>query len=196
MGVLNICDILTGNFGFIYLTGDDKKLYNWNNNIRVVLKNGSVSNIGMYNMEYKAIIIEKKKSIFNLFPKKQKYWVADEQLLDNVPEVYKHDGFLLNDYVYNLIKKHKDYKKCVKNKNLYELLKTFLPKKNEKLYANLDSFQEVHIPLNKMNEYDTEILKKKLWMLIDPKLPNGIKNKNRIIKIINNFYKFVCKNKS
>ena len=162
MGVLNICDILTGNFGFIYLTGDDKKLYNWNNNIRVVLKNGSVTNIGTYDMEYKAIIIEDKKSIFDLFPKENKYWVADEQLLYETidPEVYSHDGFLLNDYVYNLIKKHKDYKKCVKNKNLYELLKNFLPKKNEKLYANLDAFQEVHIPFNRMDKYDTAILKK------------------------------------
>jgi|LakMenEpi03Aug12_release.lakeMendotaPanAssembly.Ray.scaffolds.fasta_scaffold1039519_1 hypothetical protein len=69
MGVLNICDILTGNFGFIYLTGDDKKLYNWNNNIRVVLKNGSVSNIGIYNMEYKAIIMEKKNQSLICFQK-------------------------------------------------------------------------------------------------------------------------------
>ena len=192
MGIFTVCDILTGNPGFIYLTDEDKKLYNWNNNVRVVLKDGTVTKIGQYFLDGNVRIQDKQKSLFDLFPKKHEYIVGDKSNLNDFVN-YEYDGFLLNDSVYNFIKKHKDYKKCIKNKFLYYILEKFAL--NDKT-DNFEGIQEMYIPSNNDNSPDDLYIKKKLWMLVDPKLPEGVKNKNRIMKIVNNLYKYVCKDKT
>ena len=76
-------------------------------------------------------------------------------------------------------------KKCTKNKNLYQLLLTYIPKKKESLGTHLGSMQEVYIPDDDDKDEDANLIRKNLWTLTDPNLKTkyGIRNKKRIEKI-------------
>lgn len=192
MGIFTIYDILTGNPGAIHnLTGENKKIYGWNEKVRAVLKDGSVSKIGHYEYNGDVVYKDTKKSVFDLFPKEHRIAVIDDEIYD-----YDADGFLLNNKVYNLLKKNKKFKKCTKKKNLYQLLDKFIIKNNKKLNTNLSGMQQTYIPENNKDENkDDKFIKKRLWMLVDPDLDtkDGKRNKERINKIINNFLEFACK---
>jgi len=99
MGIFTIYDILTGNPGAIHnLTGENKKIYGWNEKVRVVLKDGSVSKIGHYEYNGDVVYKDTKKSVFDLFTKEHRITVIDDVIYD----YYDADGFLLNNKVYNL----------------------------------------------------------------------------------------------
>ena len=193
MGISTVYDILTDNPGFINYH-NNKNLYEWNNKVRVILKDGSVSDIGYYNGEGSVYIGEKKKYFFDFYFNGKEYWVADS---DTINFNNEYDGFLMNNYVYSLLLKNKNYKKCTKNKNLYELLLSHIPKKKKSLSTNLLGIQQIYVPDNDNNNYDSKLIIKNIWTLTNPKLStkDGIKNKKRIETIIENFLNFACKYK-
>jgi len=64
MGAFTIFDILTDNPGIIKIE-HNKNLYEWHNKVRVILKDGSVSDIGYYNGEGSVYIGKEKKYLFD-----------------------------------------------------------------------------------------------------------------------------------
>ena len=194
MGVSTVYDILTDNPGSINYY-NNKNLYEWHNKVRVILKDGSVSDIGHYNGEGSVYIgKEKKKYLFDFFLKRKEYWVVDS---DTINFNNEYDGFLMNNYVYSLLLKNKNYKKCTKDKSLYELLLSHIPKKKKSLSTNLLGIQQIYIPENDNNNSDSKLITKNIWTLTNPKLStnDGKKNKKRIETIIENFLTFSCKSK-
>ena len=193
MGVVTIYDILTDNPGIMKVE-HNKNLYEWHNKVRVILKDGSVSDIGHYNGEGSVYIGKEKKYLFDFFSKGKEYWVVDS---DTINFNNEYDGFLMNNYVYSLLLKNKNYKKCTKDKSLYELLLSHIPKKKKSLSTNLLGIQQIYIPENDNNNSDSKLITKNIWTLTNPKLStnDGKKNKKRIETIIENFLTFSCKSK-
>lgn len=191
MGAFTIFDILTDNPGIIKVK-HNKNLYEWNNKVRVILKDGSVSDIGYYNGEGSVYIGKEKKHLSDFFSKRKEYWVADS---DTINYNYEYDGFLMNNYVYNKLLMNKNYKKCTKDKNLYELLLSYIPKKKKSLSTNLLGMQQIYIPENDDNNSDSKFIIKNIWTLTNPNLStiHGKKNEKRIETIIENFLNFSCK---
>ena len=191
MGAFTIFDILTDNPGIIKVE-HNKNLYEWHNKVRVILKDGSISDIGYYNGEGSVYIGKEKKYLFDFFSKRKEYWVADS---DTINFNYEYDGFLMNNYVYNKLLTNKNYKKCTKDKNLYELLLSYIPKKKKSLSTNLLGIQQIYIPENDNNNSDSKFIIKNIWTLTNPNLStiDGKKNKKRIETIIENFLNFSCK---
>ena len=191
MGAFTIFDILTDNPGIIKVE-HNKNLYEWHNKVRVILKDGSISDIGYYNGEGSVYIGKEKKYLFDFFSKRKEYWVVDS---DTINFNNEYDGFLMNNYVYNKLLTNKNYKKCTKDKNLYELLLSYIPKKKKSLSTNLLGIQQIYIPENDNNNSDSKFIIKNIWTLTNPNLStiDGKKNKKRIETIIENFLNFSCK---
>ena len=198
MGAYTVYDALIDNPGIIYYINNinnikvNKKLFDWHNKVRVVLKSGEITDIGYYNGE--GYVVINKSFFFN-----KKYKVIDNK--KNNDDCDDCDGFILIDKIYKLLKSNKKFNKCIKNKNLYTLLKDFnsINKKNTgppKEFKNLSS-QYVYYD-DKFLDEDC-ILKKDIWSFTNPEIKSkdGIKNKKRIQKIIDLFINFICKvNKS
>jgi len=199
MGYSTVFSILIGNPTFISLIYNNKD-YDWNCKSRMVLLDGTITGIGTCDQEGEFILDNKKdKSFFSIFNKKKSYIVAY-----NKDEV--NDGFILSDIVYKYLKKHKDFKKCIKNKNLFNLLKLYKPKTEMNKYIGQQDVMIYNPKDNDVNNKMTNtnklffgyILDKDLWKFKNPesKSKDGKQNKKRIMKIINNFIKFCCKNNS
>lgn len=192
MGIFTVYCVLSGIPGYISQHENyNKKKYGWHEKVRAVMNNGSISNIGSYDMDGYVRIQHSKKSFLDLFPKKDEISVMDYFMYEL--QIYG-DAFLINNEVYNMIKKHKDYKKCIKNKNLYNLLLEFYKKTTKNMVPNFVGMQEIYIPDKNDNSDDGKYIKKDLWKLTDPdlKTKDGLKNKKRINSIINKFVKFAC----
>ena len=108
MGVYTVYDILTDNPGFVNGIDHNRKLYEWNNMVRVIFKDGTVSNIGYYNSDYGSVDIKKEKKLFNFFQKNNEYIVVDSITINFIND---YDGFLIHDYVYIIFIQNKNYKK-------------------------------------------------------------------------------------
>jgi predicted DNA-binding WGR domain protein len=80
-----------------------------------------------------------------------------------------------------MLKKNKSFG-CLKDKNLFDLLKKFYNKNKKNMFYD---FGEQTI-------YIAAIPENKIWQLENP--DKNLKNRQRIIKIIDNFYDFACKN--
>ena len=194
MGYYTIYDILTGNPGTITYNEindlnskdekNNKKLYEWHTNVRVITKDG-ISDIGYYDLDG-AVFVKTKKSILGLsYNSKKRYDVKDDYT--NIDA----DGFLLNNEVYNILTSHKDYKKCINKNTLYTLISSYIPKKSKKLNPQ---FKMQQIDISDIINPQVSIIKKNKWMLVNPKLntKDGKRNKSRIKKIVNDFIKFSC----
>ena len=192
MGIFTVYCVLSGTPGYISQHKNyNKKIYGWHQNVRAVLKDGSISNIGSFDMDGYVRIQHTKKSLLDLFPKKEEISVMDYFMHELQIDA---DAFLINNKVYNLIKKHKDYTKCIKNKNLFNLLLEFYYKTNKNMVPSFVGMQQFYIPDKNNNSDDSKFIKKDLWKLTDPdlKTKDGLKNKKRIDSIINKFVKFAC----
>lgn len=77
-------------------------------------------------MGKEVFILEKKKYFFDFYFNGKEYGVVDKESIR-----FNNGGFLMNNYVYSLLLKDKNYKKCTKDKNLYELLLSYIPKKKK-----------------------------------------------------------------
>jgi len=195
MGQFTTFCILSGNPCYITHIGDEfnEKDYKWQEKVRVILKDGSITDIGTCNLEGTFTLDSKNKSFFSFFSKKGEYRVAGSHTLFLLDESFEAQGLIISDIVYKYLKKNKNFNKCTKNKNLFELFKSFVPK--NKLLSNYVGDQNVMIyNKNKNSNYITS--KKYLWQLVNPefKIKDGKQNKKRIQQIINNFIKFCCKN--
>jgi predicted DNA-binding WGR domain protein len=181
MGVYTIYDILISNPGYIYYdkTKLNDKLFSWHNSVRVVLKDGTITDKGIYNMEGD-VVINKKKFLFN---STTRYSVSDIST-----NWLKCDGYLILDITYKYLVKHPQFKKCIKNNNLYDLLTNISTNINSPPFLYVGT-QQIYI------NGENSILDKDKWAFTNPglKTPHGVKNKKRINNIINKFIKSACK---
>ena len=95
---------------------------------------------------------------------------------------YANDGYILLDKTYKMLKKHKSFS-CLKDKNLFELLKKFYKKNKKNMFYLSSGYLDIK----------NSIREDEIWQLENP--DENLKNRKRIEKIINNFYNFACKSK-
>jgi predicted DNA-binding WGR domain protein len=171
-GNFTVYDMLIGNPSFVVEKEKTKK-YDWMTKLRVVYKNGKISTkTGFYNGTGKVIF---KESGF--FTSEEGVVVSDQYSHG----IYDYNGYIISDKTYNMLKKHKSFG-CLKDKNLFDLLKKFYSKNKKNMYYDFGG-QTIYID---------GIEKDKIWQLENP--DENLKNKKRIEKIINDFYLFSCKN--
>ena len=167
-GMFFVYDMLIGNPDCVPSEEKSKK-YNWMNSVRVVYKNGKISaKSGRYNGYGKVLFKDVKEGV-----------PVSDILSDGD---YANDGYILLDKTYKMLKKHKSFG-CLKDKNLFDLLKKFY-KKNKKNMFYLSSGSL---------DIKNSIKEDEIWQLENP--DENLKNKKRIKKIINYFYNFACKSK-
>ena len=167
-GMFFVYDMLIGNPDCVPALQENKK-YNWMNRVRVVYKNGKISSkAGLYNGYGKVFFKDVKEGVS----------VSDYSSDGD----YANDGYMILDKTYKMLKKHKSFS-CLKDKNLFDLLKKFY-KKNKKNMFYLSSGSI---------DIKNSIREDEIWQLENP--DKNIKNRQRIIQIINDFYNFYCKSK-
>jgi predicted DNA-binding WGR domain protein len=165
-GMFFVYDMLIGNPDCVPGEENTKK-YNWMNRVRVIYKNGKISaKSGLYNGYGKVFFKDVKEGV----PVSDIYSDTD----------YPNDGYILLDKTYKMLKKHKSFS-CLKDKNLFDLLKKFYKKNKNMFYLSSGSL-----------DIKNSIREDEIWQLENP--DKNIKNRQRIEKIINNFYLFACKN--
>ena len=167
-GMFFVYDMLIGNPDCVPSEEKSKK-YNWMNRVRVVYKNGKISaKSGLYNGYGKVIFKEG-----GIFTSEEGIPVSD--ILSDTD--YPNDGYILLDKTYKMLKKHKSFG-CLKDKNLFDLLKKFY-KKNKKnmLYLSSGSL-----------DIKNSIREDEIWQLENP--DENLKNRKRILQILNDFYDF------
>ena len=168
-GMFFVYDMLIGNPNCVPALEENTKKYNWMNRVRVIYKNGKISaKAGLYNGYGEVLFKDVKEGVL----------VSD--ILSDTD--YPNDGYILLDKTYKMLKKHKSFS-CLKDKNLFELLKKFY-KKNKKNMFYLSSGSL---------DIKNSIREDEIWQLENP--DENLKNKKRIEKIINYFYNFACKSK-
>jgi len=171
-GNFTVYDMLIGNPSFVVEKEKTKK-YDWMNKVRVVYKNGKISSkTGFYNGDGKVIFKEG-----GFFTSEKGEDVADI-LSDGV---YDYKGYIILDKTYKMLKKNKLFNN-LKNKNVFDLLKKFYKKNRKNMFYDF----------GEQNIYIDGIEEDKIWQLENP--DKNKRNKERIEKIIDNFYIFVCKN--
>ena len=117
-GMFFVYDMLIGNPDCVPSEEKSKK-YNWMNFVRVVYKNGKISSkAGLYNGYGKVIFKEG-----GIFTSEEGVVVSDIYYDGN----YDYDDYIISDKIYNMLKKHKSFG-CLKDKNLFDLLKKFYNK--------------------------------------------------------------------
>ena len=166
-GMFFVYDMLIGNPNCVPALEENTKKYNWMNSVRVVYKNGKISSkAGLYNGTGKVIFKGVKEGV-----------PVSDQISDGD---YANDGYILLDKTYKMLKKHKSFG-CLKDKNLFELLKKFYKKNKNMFYLSSGSL-----------DIKNSIREDEIWQLENP--DENLKNRKRIEKIINKFYLFACKN--
>ena len=165
-GMFFVYDMLIGNPDCVPSEEKSKK-YNWMNRVRVVYKNGKISSkAGLYDGYGKVFFKDVKEGV----PVSDIYSDTD----------YPNDGYILLDKTYKMLKKHKSFS-CLKDKNLFELLKKFYKKNKNMFYLSSGAI-----------DIKNTIREDEIWQLENP--DKNLKNKKRIEKILNDFYLFSCKN--
>ena len=191
-----VYDILIDNPGYLINQNNDK-LFLWHNDVRVVFKNGTVSDIGYYDLEGNVRIKNKNPSFLSTlfgFSDENKYSVAnysDTVILQNIDDI---DGFMILDKTYKYLKKNTFFKKIIKNNNLFVMLQHFNTSNFKKTgppqnYLSLQELKINSINYNSFSLDDTYVFKCDIWAFTDPdsKSIHGIKNKKRIQSIIKTF---------
>lgn len=171
-GMFFVYDMLIGNPDCVPSEENTKK-YNWMNSVRVIYKNGKISaKAGLYN-RYGKVIFKKG----GIFTSEEGVPVSDIYLDTDYP----NEGYILLDKTYKMLKKHKSFG-CLKDKNLFELLKKFYKKNKNMFYLSSGAI-----------DIKNSIREDEIWQLENP--DENLKNRKRIEKIINDFYLFACKSK-
>ena len=171
-GNFTVYDMLIGNPSFVVEKEKSKK-YDWMNKLRVVYKNGKISTkTGFYNGTGKVIF--KEGGFFT----SEEGVVVSDQYSD---WYYDYDGYIILDKTYKMLKKHKSFG-CLKDKNLFDLSKKFYNRNKKNMFYDFGD-QTIYI---------ASVPENKIWQLENP--DGNLKNRQRIEKIIDNFYLFACKN--
>jgi hypothetical protein len=167
-GMFFVYDMLIGNPNCVPALEENTKKYKWMNSVRVVYKNGKISaKAGLYNGYGKVLFKDVKEG------------VSVSDILSDGD--YANDGYMILDKTYKMLKKHKLFI-CLKDKNLFELLKKFYKKNKNMFYLSSGAI-----------DIKNSIREDEIWQLENP--DENLKNRKRIEKIINYFYNFACKSK-
>ena len=167
-GMFFVYDMLIGNPDCVPALEEKSKKYNWMNRVRVIYKNGKISSkSGLYSGYGKVLFKDVKEG------------VPVSDILSDTD--YPNDGYILLDKTYKMLKKHKSFG-CLKDKNLFELLKKFYKKNKNMFYLSSGSL-----------DIKNSIREDEIWQLENP--DENLKNRKRIEKILNDFYNFACKSK-
>jgi hypothetical protein len=167
-GMFFVYDMLIGNPDCVPALEENTKKYNWMNSVRVVYKNGKISaKAGLYSGYGKVLFKDVKEGV-----------PVSDLMFDSD---FANDGYMILDKTYKMLKKHKSFG-CLKDKNLFELLKKFYKKNKNMFYLSSGSI-----------DIKNSIREDEIWQLENP--DENLKNRKRIEQIINDFYNFACKSK-
>ena len=108
MGCFSLYDSIVGNPSGVTCVDVNPENYKWMNEVRAVLRDGTVTDVGFYD-NYGRVVVDGKE-----------YPVIDSSLSADHEE---HSGFILNDKVYQILKENVEYKAFTKKTNLYEAIK-------------------------------------------------------------------------
>ncbi len=169
MGVWTVFDVLIDNPGYVMIEGDydDENAntkYGWQSDVRVVTKSGEVTEIGYYDSYGRVVLNNKEYEISEN---------SDEQ-----------EGVMISDVTWNYIKNHKSYK----DMNLYHMLTSYRNINTGPPFKYVGQ-QDVIITSDRDNYYGAVCVEDE-WAFIDPSLPEGARNKERIESIVNNFMEY------
>ena len=175
MGVFELYDCLSGNPIKVDIVGINKaeaiKKYYWQNIVRLIKKDGSVTDIGHYDGYGNVIINDEKFKGFSP---------------DLCADEIEHDGIVIIDRVYEILINDVEFKSFMKGKNLYqELVKWSWKHGLGRMHDYMDSQEFVIIS----KDFDEEFKRhtegsycsessKDIYMFIDPKVSED--NKERI----------------
>lgn len=206
MGQWTEFDVITGNPAIMYffdeiyednkktykqLEKDFDKKYNWNNNVVVIKKDGSITKPGRYN-SYGSVDI--------LTPKTKK---IKETIVITNQGFEPAEGIMINKTTADYLKNHKLFKTCSKKVNIFNAIqklmkKDFSLKKVLKMgpIEKYIGLQDLNVTNQKKNKNGYGILTEGIdaWVLVDPKLntSDGKKNHLRITKIIDSLMIKIC----
>jgi hypothetical protein len=162
-GMFFVYDMLIGNPNCFPALEENTKKYNWMNSVRIIYKNGKISaKAGLYN-GYGKVFFKKSSEVVSV----------SDQMSDWTND---YDGYMILDKTYKMLKKHKSFG-CLKDKNLFELLKKFYKKNKNMFYLSSGSL-----------DIKNSIREDEIWQLENP--DENLKNRKRIEQIINDFYNF------
>jgi len=108
MGCFTLYDCVVGNpcgITCLNLSREKMKYYDWMNVVRVILKDGSVTDIGFYD-DYGRVFVDGKE-----------YKVAD--ITSDLTEI-EHDGIIIIDKVYEILSSFKEFPTFISENNLYD----------------------------------------------------------------------------
>lgn len=166
-------DIISGNPTHVYIENvRDPSVYKWQEKVRAVMKDGTVSKIG-YDDGYGNVAIDRPH------PGKKEYFVNPAY----------DDGRVISDFVYQLLLSQME-KSC--RKNLFEMLKKFDElNPNRGPISRFYYHQDIYIDGGKHddnNDYNTSYTSDSdNWVFIDPSTQKGRRNYERINGLVNRF---------
>jgi hypothetical protein len=170
MGNFTLYDSIVGNPSGVACIGVDPKNYKWMDDVRAVLKDGTVTDVGFYDY-YGRVVVNGKE-----------YPVIDSSLSADHEE---HSGFIIIDKVYQILKDNVEYDAFIKKTNLYDAIKDYKWKSGVGLLERYIHHQEVIVttPLKK-EKYSRAMVTNspESYMFIDPDVSSD--NYERIDELI------------
>ena len=175
MGVFELYDCLTGNPIKVDIVGINKaeviKKYHWQNIVRLVKKDGSVTDIGYYDGCGNVMVNGEKFKGFS------PYLRTDE---------VEHDGIVIIDRVYQILINDVEFESFMRGKNLYqELIKWSWKHGLGRMHNYMDSQEFVIISEHFDEKFKGHLegsycseSSKDIYMFIDPKVSED--NRERI----------------
>ena len=206
MGQWTEYDVITGNPSIMYffdeiyednkktykqLERDFDKKYNWNNNVVVIKKDGSITKPGRYN-SYGSVDI--------LTPKTKK---IKESIVITNQGFEPAEGIMINKITADYLKNHKLFKTCSKKVNLFNAIQKLMNKdislKKHLKMGPIEKYiglQDLNVTNQKKNKNGYGILTEGIdaWVLVDPKLKtaDGKKNHERITQLVDTLMEKIC----
>ena len=177
MGVWTEYDVLIHNPAILFEDTECKhienfeKLFDWQTHVRVALESGEITDIGNYDSYGRVEVGDKI------------YEITEYSDIN--------EGLMITDYTYQCIKNHKLYK----GENIYQMLleyKKYGKNINRGPPSNYVGNQDVIV--SREQDYNGYVrIGIEDWAFIDPTLPEGNRNKERINNIVNDLMEFCVK---
>lgn len=109
MGIFTLYDSIVGNPSGVACVGVDPKNYKWMDDVRAVLKDGTVTDVGFYDYYGRVVVNGKEYPVIDI----SEDTVDDEE----------HSGFIIIDKVYQILKDNVEYQAFIEKTNLYQAIK-------------------------------------------------------------------------
>lgn len=171
MGIFTLYDSIVGNPTGVACIGVDPKNYKWMDDVRAVLKDGTVTDVGFYDYYGRVVVNGKEYPVIDI----SEDTVDDEE----------HSGFIIIDKVYQILKDNVEYQAFIEKTNLYQAIKNHGWKSGVGLLERYIGEQQVIVttPLKK-GKYSRAMVtdSPESYMFIDPDVSSD--NYERIDELI------------